>query len=149
MILNLVIIQILRVVGAFSFSHLHLNSSTLQVISRDLTHALSKRRPAVPFGHFLLYTHWQRVLPRPRRTELEQAVLRLDYSHSPYSPDLANFDFAIFPTKSPSWRAHHSIVSQRMTQQYRPEWYRDVLAQWIDSSAPSLHSAWWQTFWKG
>lgn len=89
--------------------HLHSKSSSLQVISLDLTHGLSKKRSAVPFGHFLLYTY---RLTTPRRTELEQVVSGLDYSHPPYSPDLANFDLShkkvpveghIIPLSSREW----------------------------------------------
>lgn len=73
-------------------------------------------------------------------TALEVAVLGFStIKHPPYSPDLAPFDFAIFPTvkaqlKGIRFDSLQELRSEttRITQQFDGQWYRDVFRQWVD-----------------
>jgi histone-lysine N-methyltransferase SETMAR len=69
----------------------------LQVLRCDLVHALEKKRPGVPLEHFILHMD-NASSHTAAATDLEGAVLSFGrVAHPPYSPDLAPFDFAIFP----------------------------------------------------
>lgn len=68
-----------------------------KVFRRDLVHALSKKRPGMPLEDFNL--HMDNASSHTAgATALELAVLGFGcVSHPPYSPNLAPFDFAMFP----------------------------------------------------
>lgn len=110
-----------------------------QVLRRDLTHALRKKRPGVPLEEFILHmdnasSHTAEI------TTLELAVLGFStIQHPPYSPDLAPFDFSIFPTIKAQLKGTRfdslqelRTATSRITQQYDASWYHDIFRQWID-----------------
>ena len=72
-------------------------------------------------------------------TSLELAALGLGtISHPPYSPDLAPFDFAIFPTIKAQLKGHRFNSLQelqtetlRITRHYDSSWYSGIYQQWV------------------
>ena len=111
---------------------------SFQVLRGDLVHALQKKRPDVPLESFIL--HQDNASPHTAAsTQLEIDLLGFEkISHPPYSPDLAPFDFAIFPSikkqlKGYRFRSLHDlqVATTNIVSQYDQEWYRDVYKQWI------------------
>ena len=109
-----------------------------RVLRRDLAHALTKKRPGKTLEHFIL--HMDNASPHTAAaTDLELALLGLEtVSHPPYSPDLAPFDFAIFPTIKAQLKGKRFSSLQELrnetsliTRQYGPEWYADIYNQWV------------------
>jgi histone-lysine N-methyltransferase SETMAR len=103
-----------------------------------LVHALEKKRPGVPIEHFILHMD-NASSHTAAATELEVGVLGFGrVAHPPYSPDLAPFDFAIFPTIKAQLKGHrfqslNELVqaTQTITRQYGADWYKNIYRQWI------------------
>jgi histone-lysine N-methyltransferase SETMAR len=110
----------------------------LQVLRRDLTTALRKKRPGVPLEHFILHMD-NASAHTSAKTELEVAVMGFGrVAHPPYSPDLAPFDFAIFPAIKSHLKGRRfeslqelSMATREVTSQYKSSWYADVYRQWV------------------
>lgn len=67
------------------------------MLRRDLLWALRKKRPEIPLENFILQ-HDNASAHTAAATQLEIGVLVMrQMSQPPYSPDLAPFDFEIFP----------------------------------------------------
>jgi len=108
------------------------------VLRRDLQWALRKKRPEIPLERFILHQD-NAPAHTAAATQLEISVLGMkQMSHPPYSPDLAPFDFAIFPhiklqlkgvrfeTLKDLQTAVNGVIKSTTSQ-----WYNDIiLNQW-------------------
>lgn len=108
------------------------------MLRRDLVHALTKKRPGISIDHYIL--HQDNAPPHTAAsTQLEIDVLgfgRID--HPPYSPDLAPFDFAIFPEIKSQLKGHRfSSLSElrsataNIIAQHNQDWYKDIFDKWV------------------
>ena len=116
-----------------------------QVLRRDLVHALINKRPGIPLEHYLL--HQDNAPPKTNKNNNNTAAssqLKIDVlgcgrvQHPPYSPDLAPFDFAVFPeVKSQLNGRRFSTLSElrsitsNIISQYGQDWYRDIFDKWV------------------
>ena len=71
------------------------------MLGRELVHALQKKRPGIPLESLIL--HQDNAPPHTAQViTLEIDVIGFQtIRHPPYSPDLAQMDFAIFPGHIP------------------------------------------------
>jgi len=109
-----------------------------QVLRRDLVDALRKKRPGIPVEHFLLHMD-NASSHTAAATQLEIGVLGFgSVQHPPYSPDLAPFDFAIFPVIKRQLKGQRfdSLSELRrstsaIVKTYDCAWYEDIFRQWV------------------
>ena len=72
-------------------------------------------------------------------TQLEIDILGFrTISHPPYSPDLAPFDFAIFPSIKSKLKGrrfesldHLRVETNKIIGEYKSDWYKSVFNQWV------------------
>jgi len=70
---------------------------SFQVLRRDLTNAIMKKRPGDAIEELLFH---QDNAPSHRATDTLMTIDFVGYeriNHAPYNPDLAPMDFAVFP----------------------------------------------------
>ena len=115
------------------------DANYLQVLRRDLTRALHRKRPELDIDDLLL--HQDNAPPhRAANTTLELGLLGLDtVEHPPYSPDLAPMDFKVFPIVKSALKGYRfqdfrelALAIQRVVSTFDEEWYTDMFNQWID-----------------
>lgn len=108
------------------------------MLRRDLARALQKKQPGIPLEDFTL--HQDNAPPHTAEmTTLESGVLGFKtISHTPYSPDLAPMDFAIFPTvkkqlKGMRFRSLQELraATSEIIAQYGQQWNESVFDQWV------------------
>ena len=110
----------------------------LQVLRRELVHALQKKRPEIPVENFILHMD-NASSHTAEKTQNEIGLIGFEtLSHPPYSPDLAPFDFAFFPTikNKLKGRRFHSLMDLRqataaVVSEYDTEWYGQVFQKWV------------------
>lgn len=110
----------------------------IQVLRRDLIRALRKKRPEIELDKFLLH---QDNAPAHTATSTQLEIDLLGFElikHPPYSPDLAPFDFAIFPTikshlKGYKFESFKQLqnTTNAIIKMYPQEWYENIFNQWI------------------
>ena len=116
---------------------LNLSSFWLQVIRRDLTQALRRKRPDLEI-ETIIYHHDN--APAHRAVDTVDTIDFLGMErlpHAPYSPDLAPMDFALFPRlKSEMCGKRYDDLDdlrmevRRLMSSYKKEWFRDVFSKW-------------------
>jgi histone-lysine N-methyltransferase SETMAR len=108
-------------------------------LARDLQWALRKKRPDLAVENIIL--HQDNASPHTAAvTQLEIDVLGFQrLSHPPYSPDLAPFDFALFPEIKAKLKGHrfeslkqlHSFTLS-VIRSFGKDWYQNIIKrQWI------------------
>ena len=110
-----------------------------RVIRRDLMHAIRKKRPLAEVENLLFH---QDNAPAHRSTD---TLLTIDFlgferiTHAPYSPDIAPFDFAVFPRLKGDLRGKRfeNLMELRMAvrsavRTYDKTWYAEVYRQWLE-----------------
>ena len=116
---------------------LNLSSFWLQVIRRDLTQALRRKRPDLEI-ETIIYHHDN--APAHRAVDTVDTIDFLGMErlpHAPYSPDLAPMDFALFPRLKSEMRGKRyddlddlRMEVRRLMSSYKKEWFRDVFSKW-------------------
>ena len=110
-----------------------------KVLRRHLVQALRKKRPNIPIEDFIL--HQDNASPHTAEsTTLEIDLIGFNtIRHPPYSPDLAPFDFAIFPEikKHLKGRRFSSVkdirvATNKIISNYDSQWYEEIFQKWID-----------------
>lgn len=114
-------------------------SFLIQVLRRDLVHALRKKRPHLEPERVILH---QDNAPghRAASTQLEISLLGFDVlEHPPYSPDLAPMDFRVFPELKASLRGVRFHSAEELAQQartviasYSTDWYAETFDKWVN-----------------
>lgn len=68
-------------------------------------------------------------------------------NHAPYSPDLAPFDFAVFPRLKSDLRGnrYEDLQDLRMAvrsavSQYAKDWYGQIFTQWVERHRKCVRS---------
>ena len=119
------------------FSNVGILLVYFQLLSRDLMHALIKKRPDVSPEDIIL--HQDNAPPHTASTtQLEIDVLGFQrLAHPPYSPDLAPMDFRVFPEVKSQLRGIHfnsanelMLKTQRIVSSFDSQWYRDTYDKW-------------------
>ena len=95
------------------------------MLRRDLANTLRKKRPGVLLEHFILHMD-NASAHTSAKTELEVVVMGFGrVAHPPYSPDLAYFDFVIFPAIKSQLKGRRfeslqelSVAIREVTSQY-------------------------------
>jgi len=111
---------------------------SLQVLRRDLTNAIRKKRPGVAIEELLLH---QDNAHSHRATDTLMTIDFLGYEriyHAPYSPDLAPMDFAVFPRLKSELRGRRFETLEELrlavrseVGRFESEWYLTVYQKWV------------------
>lgn len=109
-----------------------------QVLRRDLTHALRKKRPDVDLTSVIL--HQDNAPPhKAASTLLEIDLLGFELlNHPAYSPDLAPMDFKVFPEvkrqlKGIRFSSADELqnATQMIVRSFPQSWYVETFEKWI------------------
>jgi len=111
---------------------------SLQVLRRDLMQALKKKRPHLDPERVIFH---QDNAPghRAESTLLEINLLGFEtLQHPPYSPDLAPFDFKVFPEIKAALRGVRfenarelCVCTQNLVSSYDSDWYSEIYGKWL------------------
>ncbi len=101
--------------------------------------AMRKKRPDVDI-ETMIY-HQDNAPPH----KANDTLMTIDFlgfqrlEHSPYSPDLAPMDFAVFPRLKAELRGHHfqdshelRIAVRRAISHFEADWYQQIYLKWVD-----------------
>ena len=114
------------------------------MLHRDLVHALRKRRPGIPIDSFKL--HQDNAPPHTtcridsigNWTSFIRGYQSPPPPHPTHSPDLAPFDFAIFPAIKLQLKGRRfenlkklQAATNAVIKHYKPSWYDNIFQQWV------------------
>jgi len=113
---------------------------TLQVLRRDLMHALQKKRPGLASDVGTVIFH-QDNAPSHKSAETQLEIDLIGFqrlAHPPYSPDLAPLDFAYFPALKGFLRGRRfddreslKYAIQAFNRGLPADWCPNVFQSWV------------------
>ena len=119
-----------------------------RVIRRDLMRAIRKKRPGAEIENLLFHQD------NAQSHRSKETLLTIDFlgyeslPHAPYSPDLAPFDFALFPRLKEDLRGvrYQDLHELRMAvrtkvAEYGKDWYGQIFRQWVERHHKCVRAA--------